>query len=291
MTQRPDQPLNEKARQEQWQRARDDWELVADAWEQWEPYFAAGSWPVSQKLITELRLGDDARVLDVGCGTGNPSLQTAAALAPVGSVVGVDLSERMVDICQRKADRLGLTNVRFLVGEAERLDESQAAFDAVVCRFGIMFMPDAAAGLRHLRTLLRPGGRIAISVWAPMDKNPMFAVPRQELGKVIDLPTPQPNTPGPMHLSEPGELAGVLNDAGFSEVRVEPVRLYQFARDPEDYWRLVTSLTPMLRRYLTRLTDEQREAFHRGLTEAVAQYASGTVIRMPALAQVGSATA
>ena len=291
MPQPPNPPLDEQACQEQWRRARDDWELVADAWEQWEPHFAAGSWPVSQKLMTELRLADGARVLDVGCGTGNPSLQIAAAVAPTGSVVGVDLSEQMVEICRRKADRLGLSNVRYLVGQAERLDEAPGGFDAVACRFGIMFMPDAVGGLTRLRTLLHPGGRIAVSVWAPLSENPMFAVPRQELAKVVELPAPQPHTPGPMHLSEPGELAGVLSEAGFSEVRVEPVRLYQFARDPEDYWRLITSLTPMLRRTLTRLTDEQREAFRRGLTEAVAQYASGTVIRMPALAQVGSASA
>ena len=273
------------------QLARDDWESVAGGWEQWEPYFAGSNWPVTQKLISGLGLGPQARVLDVGCGLGNPSLPIAAMVAPGGSVVGIDLSEAMIAAARRRTERLALSNVTFQVAAVEEFGEPPGSFDAVVSAFTIMFLPDVVAGLRRLGTLLRAGGRIAVSVWAPHRQNPMFAIPRQALARVVELPRPEPNAPGPMRLAADGELAAALTEAGFAQVRVEKVRFYLFARDPADYWAMVTSLTPMLRRHLARLTEAERQAVRGHLMEAVAHYASGPVIRVPALAQVGTASA
>ncbi|MHC4234829.1 MAG: class I SAM-dependent methyltransferase [Planctomycetota bacterium] len=291
MTDTDHQPPSEDECRELRRRSRDDWDSVAEAWEKWEPHFAAGGWPVTQKLIAGLRMGPQVRVLDVGCGVGNPSLQIAAQIAPHGSVLGSDLSEGMVAAARRKAERLELTNATFRVGAAEELAEPPGNFDAVVSRFTIMFMPDVLGALRHLRRLLRQGGRIAVSVWTPHRHNPMFAIPRRALAEVVDLPQADPYAPGPMRLSGEGELATVLTESGFSDVRVEKVPLYQFARDPADYWSVLTQLTPMLRRHLASLTDAQRHAVRAGVMEAVARYASGSVIRVPALAQVGTASA
>ncbi len=273
------------------ERSRQEWNSVADAWDAWEPHFAAGSWPVTQKLIAGLCLSPHSRVLDVGCGVGNPALEVALALAPHGSVLAIDPAEGMVACTSRRADALGITNLTCRVTAAEDLAEPAASFDAVVARFALMFMADVPLALRHLHSLLRPGGRIAVSVWAPHQVNPMFALACQELAKVVDLPKPGPNEPGPMRLSRDGELTEALTDAGFHDVHVEPVRLYQFARDPADYWNMVTALAPGFRREVERMTDQQRQSVRRGLMAAVAQYASGPVIRVPALAQVGTATA
>ena len=273
------------------ERVARNWEDVAEAWDRWEPYFAAGSWPVTQKLIAGLQLSPEARVLDVGCGVGDPALQIAAAIAPRGSVLAIDLSEDMVRAVSRRAQVLGLTNITCRVAAAEELDERPGSFDGVAARFALMAMPDVPGALRHLRSLLRESGRIAASVWAPHEANPMFAIPCQELAKIVKLAKPGPHEPGAMRLSRDGELAGALSNAGFHDVRVERVPTYQFARDPEDYWSMLSRMAPGFRRQLKRLTDEQREAVRKGIKEAVARYASGPVIRVPAMAQVGTASA
>ena len=119
----------------------------------------------------------------------------------------------------------------------------------------------------------------------------MFAIPFQELVKVVTLPKPDPHQPGAMRLARDGELAGALTEAGFKDVCVEQVPTYQFARDPADYWSMLTTMAPGFRRQVERLTPEQREAVRHGLMQSVARYASGAVIRVPALARVGTASA
>jgi hypothetical protein len=119
----------------------------------------------------------------------------------------------------------------------------------------------------------------------------MFAIPCQELARVADLPKPDPDEPGAMRLAREGELAAALADAGFSEIDVEPVAMYQFARDPQDYWEMLTVMAPGFRRQLRVLNERQRAAVRAGVMSAVAKYASGPVIRVPALAQVGIASA
>jgi ubiquinone/menaquinone biosynthesis C-methylase UbiE len=197
----------------------------------------------------------------------------------------------MVAVAERRARAVGLTNVTFRLGAAEELDEPPGSFDAVVSRFTIMFLPDLAGGLRHLHSLLRPGGRLAVSVWAGYESNPMMAVPRREIAKVVDLPAMDPTKPGPMRLSGKGELAAALTRAGFGEVSVAPVPMYWFARDPQEYWEMLTAMSVTFRRSVAQLSPEQLQTVRAGLTEAVSQYASGSVIRMPALAQVGTGTA
>jgi ubiquinone/menaquinone biosynthesis C-methylase UbiE len=120
-----------------------------------------------RRTVERLELSPGARVLDVCCGSGASAIPAARAVGATGTVMGVDLAERMLEIARRKADREGLRHVDFRVGDMLDLGLPEASFDAVICVFGLFFVPDMAAALRALWKVVRPGGRLAVTTWGP----------------------------------------------------------------------------------------------------------------------------
>ena len=125
----------------------------------WERY--------GRNTVSRLQLAPGARVLDVCCGSGASALPAAEIVGPTGSVTGVDLAENLLQLARAKAKQRGLTNVEFQTGDLTDLQFADDVFDAVVCVFGIFFVPDMEAALRELRRVLRPGGGMAITTWGP----------------------------------------------------------------------------------------------------------------------------
>jgi ubiquinone/menaquinone biosynthesis C-methylase UbiE len=118
-----------------------------------------------RRTIERLRLQPSQRVLDVCCGTGASALAAAEAVGPNGSVLGVDLAGNLLALARAKAQARGLRNVEFRTGDFLALDEPP--FDAVVCVFGLFFVPDMAAAARALWHLVRPSGVLAVTTWGP----------------------------------------------------------------------------------------------------------------------------
>jgi ubiquinone/menaquinone biosynthesis C-methylase UbiE len=120
-----------------------------------------------RKTVERIGLRPGARVLDVCCGSGASALPAAAIVGPKGSVLGIDLAEGLLALARKKAIARGLANVEFRKGDALELPVEPASFDAVVCVFGIFFIPDMASAVRSLWRAVRPGGKLAITTWGP----------------------------------------------------------------------------------------------------------------------------
>ena len=118
-----------------------------------------------RRTIARLHLREGQRVLDVCCGSGASAIPAAEAVGPHGHVIGVDLAENLLALARAKASARGLDNVEFRAGDMLALDEPP--FDAVVCVFGIFFVPDMAAAARALWRLVRSGGVFAVTTWGP----------------------------------------------------------------------------------------------------------------------------
>jgi SAM-dependent methyltransferase len=120
-----------------------------------------------RRTVERLELRPGARVLDVCCGSGASALPAASIVGPEGSVLGIDLSEGLLRLARRKAIARGITNAEFEKGDALELPVEPESCDAVVCVFGIFFIPDMASAVRSLWRAVRPGGKLAITTWGP----------------------------------------------------------------------------------------------------------------------------
>ena len=117
--------------------------------------------------VERLQLPLGARVLDVCCGSGASALPAAEMVGPQGFVLGIDLAANLLELARTKAAKRGLMNTQFRVGDLLDMHLSDTQFDAVICVFGIFFIPDMPAAVRALWHAVRPGGKLAVTTWGP----------------------------------------------------------------------------------------------------------------------------
>jgi SAM-dependent methyltransferase len=166
------------------------------------------------------------RVLDVGCGTGTTAVQLATAVAPGGSVEGLDISPSMTASAQQRANTAGVANASFTVADAQAHNFEAGAYDLIFSRFGVMFFADPVAAFANLRSALRPGGRLVFSCWQGAAENPWVSKPIEATLKHIDLPIgSDPTAPGPLSLSDPERVRSILDAAGYTDTTLQDVRL------------------------------------------------------------------
>jgi ubiquinone/menaquinone biosynthesis C-methylase UbiE len=144
---------------------RQSWNSVAAGWQKWWKTIEIGAEKVSSRLIelSDIKLG--SRVLDIATGIGEPAITAAKHVGSSGHVLAIDISSQMLSIAEQRAISLGLQDViEFKEGEAETIDLPTAKFDAVLCRWGLMFLPDLSTGLSNIYRSLVDGGRLAAAV-------------------------------------------------------------------------------------------------------------------------------
>ncbi len=138
------------------------WDLAADDYESlWQAPLAVAH----AALLDSAALGPGERVLDLACGTGLVTLPAARAVGPGGQVIGIDISERMVEVLRQRAAAAGLPQVSAARMDAEQLALADASVDVVLCALGLMYMPDPEQAVREIRRVLRPAGRVVMAVW------------------------------------------------------------------------------------------------------------------------------
>jgi SAM-dependent methyltransferase len=171
--------------------------------------------PLGRRALALAAPAAGERVLDVGCGAGESTLQLAELVGPTGHVVGVDVSGALLEAARSRVDRAGHAHVQFVLGNAsaERFSEP---FDLVFSRFGVMYFEDPVSAFAHLRTTLKPEGRLGFVSWQPLAANPWADTP---LAAVDPL---APGKPGPFFLCESGLVRDILERAGFRDVSIVP---------------------------------------------------------------------
>jgi SAM-dependent methyltransferase len=194
-------------------------ETLGPRWVEREAMLDAQIGPLGLAAIERARVGAGERVVDVGCGCGQTSLQLAERVGPSGSVLGIDVSAAMLERARERA--AGRANVRFAHADAQthRFDPD---FDLVFSRFGVMFFAEPVAAFANLARALRPGGRLAFVCWQPIERNPWLLLPLRAVAGIVPLPPPPaPGAPGPFSFADPERVRRVLAAAGFAGVRLE----------------------------------------------------------------------
>ena len=208
-----------------------------------------------RNTIDWLDLQPGQSVLDVCCGSGASAIPAAQRVGPQGRVLGVDLAENLIELARTKATRARLTNIEFRVGDFLSLGLEDQGLDAVVCVFGIFFVPDMPAAVRELWRMLRPGGRLVLTTWGPNFFEPANAV----FWDTIQAHAPE------LHqgvnpwdrISDPDSLRAMLADGGIRACDIS-TELYEHPiASPEAWWN--TLLGSGYRGTLDQLSIPARE--------------------------------
>jgi ubiquinone/menaquinone biosynthesis C-methylase UbiE len=247
-------PVQYKASQKQ------DWSNVAAGWKKWWQTMEQSAKPASERLVELAEIRPSHHVLDVATGIGEPAMTAARRVGPTGKVTATDQAPQMLAIARERAAELGLTNLEFRESDAEALDFPAQSFDAILCRWGLMFLPDLAGALTRMHRLLKQGGRLAAAVWATPPKVPFISVATGTVRQQLQIPPPPPDALGPFSLADVTVLERALKQAGFTGVRSEPLALTFEWASAEHYTNFQQDIAAPIVALLAKESAERRAA-------------------------------
>ena len=228
------------------------------------------------------------RVLDVGCGTGGTTAELAGTIAPNGSVLGVDISELLIETARAQK----LANASFAVGDATTHPFDAQSFDLVFSRFGVMFFADPVAAFKNLRRALKPSGRLVFVCWRTPQENPWGLVPlRAAAPHLPPMERPGPEDPGQYAFGNRTRVERILQEAGFAAPVFEPLdRDNSLGKDIDEALHNMSRFGPLARLF-AEATPEQAAKARAAVTEALELYTGPQGIVLAAACWLVSAKA
>jgi ubiquinone/menaquinone biosynthesis C-methylase UbiE len=216
------------------------------------------------------------RVLDIACGTGLVTLQAAKTVGPTGHVMGVDLSEKMVNYARHQARESGLVHVTFERMDAENLTLPDSSVDVVLCCLGLMYLPEPERAMCEMRRILRPGGRVVISVWGERSHCGWAS-----LFSIVDDEVVSDVCPLFFRLGQPGALARTCADASLKVMvqrRMQSVLEYA---NGDDAWKAALAGGPVALAW-SRFDDQVRLRVRTRYLTSIDPWRIGSAYAVPA---------
>jgi SAM-dependent methyltransferase len=181
------------------------------------------------------REGD--RVLDVGCGFGDSAQQLARIVGASGSVLGIDVAPRFIEVATEEARETGLDHLRFAVADLQSTSFHEP-FDYAFSRFGTMFFALPVPALRNIANAIVTGGLLCMVVWRRKLDNPWLHVAERVVDRFVEEPdeTDEPTCgPGPFSMAGADTVAEQLTIAGFADIGFERCDIpYRIGADVEE---------------------------------------------------------
>jgi SAM-dependent methyltransferase len=265
------------------QQSRADWAAVAPGWYAQREEIWKASRPVSEWMVRKLDPQPGDTVLELAAGLGDTGLMAARLLGETGRVIITDFTPEMVAAARRRAEELSVENAEFRTLDAERMDLETDSVDSVLCRWAYMQMIDPAAAFAETRRVLRPGGRLAFSVWAERERNPTLSLAGNVLVELGHTPPPDPQEPSAFFLADPERIRKLVEGAGFAEPEIEEVSFRWRFASRDTYWRYLTETAASASRILRSLSPEAQNTVRKRVHEAARPYYSGEGYDFPAV--------
>ncbi len=257
---------------------RESWNKFSPGWKKWDDLFMDFLKPKGDEIINLLNLKATDLVLDVAAGTGEPGLSIASKVN-LGKVVITDLAEGMLEIARENAERRGIKNIETRACDVSELPYADNTFDAVSCRFGFMFFPDTVLAAKEMARVLKPGGRIATSVWGVPEKNLWITAMMGAINKYMELPAPPPGSPGMFRCAKDGLMVDLFKQAGFKNVSVKEVTGRLNCKTAKTYWNVMTELAAPVVAALSNADPVLKEIIKSEVYQTLVQkYPDGNVL-------------
>ena len=265
------------------QQSRSAWGAVARGWYAQRDQLWKASRPVSDWIVRRLDPKPGDTVLELAAGLADTGLMAARLVGESGRVIVTDFTPEMVAAARRRAEELGVQNAEFRVLDAERMDLETDCVDGVLCRWAYMLMIDPLAAFAETRRVLRPGGRLAFSVWAARERNPALSLVGGVLESQGHIPPPDPKAPSAFAMADPGRIRELVVGAGFAEPEIEEIAFRWPFADQDAYWRYVTETAASASPVLRALSPEEQKAVREQVQEAARPFHSGEGYDFPAV--------
>ncbi len=265
------------------------WQTSAPYWDKYRALITQMFAPITTGLIEEAQIGVGHNVLDIGGGSGEPSLTISCIVGPTGSVMYTDPVAGMVETAQAEAGRRGLTNIEFRKCSADALPFPDSTFDVVVSRLSAMFFGDPVTAVREALRVIVKSGYVSFIVWGPEEANPFFTSVNDVFDRFVESSTEDPDAPDAFRFAAPGKLAGILKNAGAENV-IERQLNFQIeaAMSFEQFWKLRTEMSESLREKMAGLMPEKIEAIKQAVADGAQEYFSSGKMNFPAEALIVS---
>lgn len=251
-----------------------------EVWRQYDAVESRLTADVSERMLDLAGLESGMRVLDLASGRGEPAVRAARRVGHGGWVLGIDVSESLLDMAREKAALESLPNVEFRAMSAERLEGVPAAhFHASTARWGLMYMASPIDALMAARRALLPGGVLVAGLWAEPERVPYFTLPRRLLERYRTLSPPDPEAPGTFRYADPQRIARDFGRAGFTIEHVEEMDVSVI--EVETAVELVAWTRALgLTRLLNELPEHQQRAWEEDMAREAEQLGRDGVIRL-----------
>jgi ubiquinone/menaquinone biosynthesis C-methylase UbiE len=267
------------------------WQTSSRYWDKYRALITEMFAPLTSGLVEQAQIGIGQKVLDIGGGSGEPSLTISRIVGPTGSVMYTDPVVGMLEGAQAEAGRQVLTNIHFMQCSADDLPFADCTFDAAVGRLSAMFFVDPAAAAREALRVVLKDGCVAFAVWGPKEANPFFSSITDVIDQFLEVPPQEPDAPDAFRFAVPGKLAGILEQADAKNVIVRRLDFQIEAAIPfEQFWQLRTEMSGTLREKMARLTPAQLPTVKQAVADAAQKYFVSGTMSFPAEALIVSGT-
>jgi ubiquinone/menaquinone biosynthesis C-methylase UbiE len=263
------------------------WAGVAPQWGEHADQVDSRGPALTERLLDAAAVSTGDRVLELACGPGGAGLAAAERVGMEGEVLLSDVAEEMATIAGNRAAARGLSNVQTVALDLEAIDQPDQAFDAVLCREGLMFAVEPNRAVDEVFRVLRPGGRTALSVWAAPADNPWLGEMLDAATAVLGMPLPPPGVPGPFSLAD-ADLGALLAAVGFVDVAIEDVPVPHRTDSFDEYWNLTSDLAGPLAAVLAGLDEETTSAIQERVRAAFVPYSTDAGLDIPGLSRMVS---
>ena len=265
------------------------WETSSQYWNKHQALIQKMYAPLTRALIEEAQIAAGQSVLDIGGGSGEPSLTIAEVVGPSGHVTFTDPTAGMVKASREESERRGLTNIEFHQCGAEKLPFADNSFDAAVGRLSAMFFSDVSRALGEILRVLKPGGRVAFLVWADRESNPFFSVITEVLDQFVPAEVEDEDAPAAFRFARPGKLAKLLSEAGALSVNEGSLDFHTEAPiDVSQFWELRTEMSDTFRTKIAKLPADEVEKVRAAVIKASAIYFKNGYMSFPSKALIVS---